>query len=397
MINRVTKFMAPLALLLSGLAPGRAAPMPSPGLSVRDGVVMEDGHPYRGIGANYFSLFSRLLTHPYDTSSLTQLAALAKAGIPFVRFSCCGFWPDEQRLYLTNRQAFFQRLDRVVHCAETNHIGLIPSLFWNESTVPDLMGEHMDQYGNPDSRTIAFIRRYTEDIVRRYLHSPAIWAWEFGNEYNLACDLPNAGQHRPAVWPQLGTATNRTARDELHFAELKVAFSAFSETIRKYDTTRLVESGNSLPRPAAWHNLHEESWSPDTPAQFAEILRRDNPDPMNAVSVHIYPTSGGRYPGGAKSIADAVGLANRAALQAGKPLFLGEFGVDRKSGSTARQRARFQEFLDAIAQHHVALAAFWVFDLPNQDRDWNVTFNNDRAWMIERVARANAKARQMLK
>ena len=53
------------------------------------------------------------------TPSSTNLAALAKAKIPFVRFMCGGFWPSEQRLYLTNREVFFERLDRVVRCAES--------------------------------------------------------------------------------------------------------------------------------------------------------------------------------------------------------------------------------------------------------------------------------------
>jgi len=101
------------------------------GLTVRDKTVMLEGKPYRGVGANYFSLFSRLLADSKDTSSLNNLAALSKAKIPFVRFMCGGFWPTDQKLYLTNREAFFQRLDRVVRCAESNHVGLVPSLFWN--------------------------------------------------------------------------------------------------------------------------------------------------------------------------------------------------------------------------------------------------------------------------
>ena len=39
----------------------------------------------------------------------------------------------------------------------------------------------------------------------------------------------------------------------------------------------------------------------------------------------------------------------------------------------------------------VPLAAFWVFDLDSQNQDWNVSFHNDRAWMVERVTQANAR------
>ena len=354
---------------------------------------MKDAHAYAGIGANGFSLFARLLKNPADTSSLSNLAALARARVPFVRFMCGGFWPVEQQLYLTNREAYFQRLDLVVRCAETNGIGLVPSLFWCCSTVPDLVGEHLDELGNTNSRSIAFIRRYTEEVVWRYRDSPAIWGWEFGNEHDLACDLPNALANRPSVWPALGTPKERTERDELKFAQLRVAFIAFAETVRKFDQNRIILSGNAMPRPAAWHNAREKSWVADNEAQFGEMLLRHNPDPMNVISVHLYHDRKGAYSGGAKTIGEAMSVANRMAKRAGKPLFIGEFGAERLLGSRERQQAVFEEFLEAIVQYRVPLAAFWVFDYDEQDKDWNVSFHNDRSYLIDLVAGANVRLR----
>jgi hypothetical protein len=37
------------------------------------------------------------------------------------------------------------------------------------------------------------------------------------------------------------------------------------------------------------------------------------------------------------------------------------------------------------------LAAFWVIDLPNQTATWNVTFDNERAYMIGLTAEANQR------
>jgi hypothetical protein len=379
-----------LGVLLGAGLCGFTPPSPH-GLSVRDGVLVKDGRPWRGIGANCFSLFSRVLKDPADTSYRTQLAALAKAGIPFVRFMAGGFWPVEQNLYLEKPEEFFRRLDGVVKAAEENGVGLIPSLFWHVSTVSDLAGEPLDQLGNAGSKSIAHIQRYTRDVVGRYKDSPAIWGWEFGNEYNLPCDLPNASQHRPPCWPQLGTPGERTERDELKFAALRVAFVEFAKAVRDIDKTRLITSGNAMPRPSAHHNVTEKSWTMDTENQFGDILRRDNPDPMDVVSVHQYHDKKGVYVGGSKTIGDSIGLAVRHAAKARKPLFLGEFGVERQLGLREKQEAVFEEFLAAIEKHKVPLAAFWVFDLPSQKDDWNVDFTNDRAWMIEKVARENAR------
>lgn len=388
MIPGFLRWLTVASVLSGGLAPGAAGP---PGLSARDGIVCKDGRPYRGVGANYFSLFSRVLKDPDDTTSLAGLGKLAQARVPFVRFMCGGFWPAEQRSHLTDREEFFARLDRVVRHAEREGIGLIPSLFWNPCTVPDLAGEPMDQYGNEGSKTIALVRRYTAEVVKRYRDSPAVWAWEFGNEYNLACDLPNAAEHRPPVWPDLGTAKERGPRDEMRGEHLRVAVTTFARTVREHDKTRLILTGNSVPRASAWHNLHENSWTADTPAQFAAMLLAGNPDPVDTLTAHVYPEPGGVYPGGSKSCGELVAALAGIARESRKPLFLGEFGVARQAGDRARQQEQFGEMLDAIVRERVPLSAFWVFDLAQQDADWNVTFENDRAWMIARVAEANAR------
>ena len=140
-----------LFLGVIGLVMAEEAADKPPGLSVRNQNLLLEGRPFQGIGINYFSLASRLLSNPKDSTSLTNLSALAKAKIPFVRFMCGSFWPSEQRLYLTNREAYFERLDRVIRSAELAHIGLIPSLFWHLPTIPDLVGEPMRELGNTNS------------------------------------------------------------------------------------------------------------------------------------------------------------------------------------------------------------------------------------------------------
>ena len=384
---RAMKTALALGCLLAMASAGEA-PAGQPGLYVSGGVLMRAGQAYHGIGANYFSLFSRLLKDPADESSLKNLAALGKRGIPFVRFMCGGFWPSDMSLYQNNRDAYFRRLDQVVHAAEQAGIGLIPSLFWNTSTVADLCGEPLDQYGNSESKSIAFIRRYTHEVVTRYQHSPAVWAWEFGNEYNLGADLPNAAQHRPPVWPQLGTAKERSIRDELKWQHIETALRAFAETARGIDPHRAILNGNSIPRQSAWHNANGGTWQDDDDPQFAAILRRDNPPPLDVISVHIYPDPKNHYTARQTSLEGLVATTQRHAKALDKPLFIGEFGAP-DAGDRATQEAAFNELLQAIRTHQVPLAAFWVFDLASQDREWNVTFENHRAWMIDRVAKAN--------
>jgi endo-1,4-beta-mannosidase len=293
---------------------------------------------------------------------------------------------------LTNRTAFFERLDRVVRAAETNHIGLIPSLFWHLPTVADLVNEPLQSLGDTNSRSIAYIRGYTTDIISRYRGSPAIWGWEFGNEAMLAADLPNAASQRPPVVPELGTPTQRTSRDELKSAQLLVAYREFGAIVRRLDPDRLVVSGNALPRLSAWHNTYQTNWVADTVEQFREILRRDNADPFNAISVHIYPDD--PLPAEAKSIPELLRILNAEAASFRKPLFIGEFGVSgQRAGSLDEQKKQFAALLAAIEQSDTPLSAFWVFDFPEQNGDWNISAENDRAVLIDMVKDANRRMR----
>jgi hypothetical protein len=85
-----------------------------------------------------------------------------------------------------------------------------------------------------------------------------------------------------------------------------------------------------------------------------------------------------------------IGLTEKAAEAEKRPLFVGEFGGSRKVGDKTAQ-AQFKASLDAVVRSGVPLAAFWVFDLPSQNDDWNVEFNNGRAYQLDLVTEANGK------
>jgi hypothetical protein len=350
------------------------------GLTVReDGVLLRRGRPYRAIGVNYFDAFGRQLQNPEDESFDAGFKALAERGIPFARIRGCGFWPSEQKLYEQDPEEFFRRFDRVVRSAERHGIGLIPSLFWHVSAVPDLVGEPVNQWGNPKSKTHATMRRYVRDVVTRYRNRPAIWGWEFGNEYNLPADLPNAAEHRPQIATPLGTPATRSEKDELSYDDVRTALAAFAGEVRKYDPRRIIVTGNSIPRGSAWHNWKEKQWTADTPEQFALMLRDDNPDPAGTICVHIYGDD-------AKRLAAVVELSQRWK----RPLFVGEFGV---SGPEEKSAPEFRALLGAIEKAEVPLAALWVYDFQGQNDTWNVTPTGDRAYQLRAIAEANARIR----
>ena len=377
------------ALLIAAAASG------APPLTLdKDGQVLRDGKPYHGIGINYFSAFSRTLANPKDTSYREGFDELAKRGIPFVRFMACAFWPSDWKLYQKDKEAYFKQLDGVVKAAEEKGIGLIPSLFWYMACFPDLVDESGNQWGNPESKTIAFVRTYTSEVVQRYKDSPAIWAWELGNEYCLAADLPNAADHRPPIVPHLGTRSARTADDDITHDMIVTACTEFAKEIRKYDPLHPITTGHSLPRSSAYHQRIEKSWTHDTPEEFQANLLDVTPDPMNLISVHVYPfDEDKRFQKDKTSYEEILALCMQSAAKARKALFVGEFGAsdDGTPASIEKAKANNAEILAALEKTHVPLAALWVFDLPDQDSFINVTPANGRAYLLDELAKANKR------
>jgi Cellulase (glycosyl hydrolase family 5) len=343
--------------------------------------LLRDGKTYRGIGINYFDCFLRTLLNGNDLSYDAGFSELASRGIPFARFCATGFWPRDMKLYQTDRAEYFRRLDGVVDSAKRHGIGLVPSLFWNYSSVPDLVGEPMDQWGNPRSKTHGWMREYIREVVTRYRDNPAIWAWEFGNEYSLQASLPNAESQRPKAHPDLGTPELRSERDDITYAMVRIAFVEFGKAVREYDRKRIILTGDSFPRHSAWHQENQNNWTTDTPEQFIEALRLANPDPINAISLHAYEDDARRF-----------AMAMQVAREINKPVFVGEFGTP---GDTPEEEEKFRLLLNAIMEQEIPLAALWVYDFDNQ-KEWNVTTGNARAWQLDLIAQANRQLRDIL-
>ncbi len=378
----IVQYILPFLSALS-LVSLTATAAPATGLTTEDGGLLLGTARFHGIGVNYYDAFVRTIEPNPRTNYDAGFRELAARKIPFARFSAGGYWPRDWTLYQTNRAEYFARLNGVVRSAERHGIGLIPSLFWNWSAVPDLVGEPCNRWGETNSRTLAFMRQYTRELVTRYADSPAIWAWEFGNEYNLAADLPNAAEHRPPIQPGLGTPAQRTPEDDLTHAAMRVALREFALEVRKHDPRRIIISGNATPRPSAWHQARERSWKSDTPEQFAEMLAADNPSPINTLSVRGY------------DLTNDLGRLTQAATvsrSTGKPLFVGEFGVAGPMNPPSQ--SQFASILTAIETNGIPLAALWVFDFEAQAKDWNVTATNARSWQLDAIQQANERLRK---
>lgn len=358
-------------------------------------MILKEGKSIRALGVNYMDAFSRCLENPEDTSYRAGFETLKAHDIPFARLQFGGFYAVNWSLYQSDPGKYFALMDGVVKAAEETGVGLIPSLFWWTAGVPDLVGEPVGQWGNSESKTQAFMRGYIQQVVGRYVNSPAIWAWEFGNEYSLAADLPNAADNRPPIVPSLGSPETRSAADDLTSELIRAATIAFAAEIRKIDPARPITTGHSLPRPSAQHQYTEGGWGQDSVEEFRANLAFMTPDPNDLVSIHVYPEpKGKRFGVDGVSYSQILEEAFKASSAAGKGLFVGEFGAPPDNEAPWTPETAMAEGLamfKAIEESRVQLAAYWVFDFSWHESSMNVTATNTRSAYLKALQEANRR------
>ena len=159
-----------------------------------DGTLTLAGKPFYGIGLCFYDGFIRTIRGPKYQPYTPSLKRIAVSKIPFIRVPFSGFWPNELKLYQNKPAEYFREMDLFVKTCEENKIGIIADLFWTKFSVSDVVGESVNQIGNPASKTMEYARKYTRELVSRYKDSPAIWGWEIGSEFNLAADLDKQGE-----------------------------------------------------------------------------------------------------------------------------------------------------------------------------------------------------------
>jgi hypothetical protein len=388
-----------LAFLLSqaiAALPVSSQAASSPGLSVaRDGTLLRNGVPYRGVGVNYTDAFLRPLRHPGDESYRDDFRKLAANHIPFARIMACGFSPSEYQLYLQDKERYFKLLDGVVHAAEESNVGLIADLFWKSYAVPDLVGEPRGQWGNAQSKTRQFMRTYIREVVSRYVNSPAIWGWEFGNEYTLSLDSPEAWRNLPPVNPRLGKTRSRGPDDSLTTEIFTSALSDFARTVREIDGHRMLLTGNSLPRFSAYHLQTERRNWPDSAEQFATMLLRQNPGLFNPVCIHAGPTISGSYSIARRPVSynELIQICAGAARSASKSLYIEEFITcpPKTECSIATRQKNVGEVLAAIQAHNVPLASVWVYGRKMIHDPNSLIFDDDTAPVLQMIGDFNRK------
>ena len=336
-----------------------------PGLYVENGVVLLAGRPFYGIGTNYYDAAFRHVTAPMDGDIEPGIANVASYEYPYIRARFSSWGGEGMYFFWEDRKTFFAGMDRMVALCEEYQIGIIASLVWTPLPYMTEGQTWGDFLGNPDAEGYRQMLEYIEAVVTRYKHSPAIWGWEVGNEFNLACDVDNH---------QLGAQM------------LAEFYQDVTARIREWDGTgRIIATGNSQNRHASRHLMDGQGWTPDSEEDMRFMLELYDTPQMSVTSTHVYNRE--QHVGSRSgTIEEYLRLLTGFCRDMGKPLFVGEYCDDEERLSEEDSLAKFQALHDAILANDIQLAVQWI-----HSRTEDAVAYPDSYWryMMEQAKEAN--------
>lgn len=384
--------LAPLSALHAEDAPKPVSAQSPSGLHVEaDGTLTLAGKPFYGMGLCYYDGFLRTIRKAKYSSYAPALKKIAASKIPFIRVPFSGFWPNELKVYQTKPEQYFREMDLFVKTCEENNIGIIADLFWTKFSVSDVVGESVNQIGNPASKTMDYARKYVRDVVSRYKDSPAIWGWEIGNEFNLAADLDKQGEPPlgyPYVLASKGTPAQRGPADRITSQDVEVYFTEVEKVIRSIDSYRMISNGTADFRANQYRLRTERAWKDDTEEELRAIMDIFSPRTVNVISVHITldkdkdGMSQKRFDR-VVEIEELLAIYVKLAKQSHKVLYMGEFHGDTD--------ANFVRKVKAIKASGMQLSSLWNY---GDAADAKTKSFSDDSFMFTRTAEANQLYRE---
>jgi len=300
-------------------------------------------------------------------------------GITYLRVSATGFAPSAYNqpgdldLYLSNPAAYFSLFDKMLADLNNNGIKIVPVFVWNETQFPSLTGETVSMMlTDANSKAYLLLQKYISDFIARYKGNPAIYFYELTNELNLLADLDVVGDcNTNNPYPETCLPKGNFTTDQM------IAFtSRLAQYIRGLDPNHLVSSGFSIPRLAAEHLRRQPGFSPQGPdftldsiAEFQKNLIDIHQD-IDIVSIHFYNTpveslgirDSERFGIKGATNADLLDIVKAATDNAGKSLYIGEFG-DVSPYIREDPRSLFaQAVLQKITELQIPFSSPWIWE-----------------------------------
>ena len=334
-------------------------------------------------GVNMYDLFTQCWSDGNASTKAKAALDIAKANnLKVVRFNCGAYGYEWVKHVNDNAAAMLQLMKEIAAYAEDLEIGLIPSFFWCYNDIPDYVDEPINRWGVSGSATRTYMVNYTTAVVNALKGYQSIFGWEFGNEFNLSCDLGKyASENRPAL-PANSSRSSRTSEDDLTLSALNAALTEFASTINGLDiSSRMIGSGNAAPRAEQYSLYVNGGWDNwDTDAEYQTVTNVMTP--CNTISEHIYFTTR-KYSDGTYSLANYFARAVQVSKALGKGFYVGEWGWGSDSAqSDYENESYYTSMANAIVEAGVQLALLWNFNAVEGSVEYSFSADTTRGKML---------------
>jgi sugar phosphate isomerase/epimerase len=337
-------------------------------------------------GVNYYDLFHRFITYAGPFEPESQLKQLSDRGLKIVRFAACPIWARDWTLWKADPEHYMAGLERIFVAADKLGMKLVPVLMSAPFGLSDFMGEPFSAWGNASSATRRAFDDFVPLMVQRYHSHSSLFMWEFSNEMNAFANNPSGYKYYPPVDSVIGKA--RTELDNYTGTDVQNIYARFAELVRIYDTRHPLSSGSTTPNGAQIRREKGLSGL-DSRDDLMAAMEQTLAGGTEILSVHVYDDiSKDRFDAKGSSFAEILAMARAVADRKGVKLYLGEFGLAR-SGDDAVDKARFHQMISEIRAAKVDYASVWCYDWL-QTPAWNITPNNERAWMLDELIVGNS-------
>lgn len=390
------------------------------------------GQEFRNFGVNHFSLVLReqvTFGSMANPGPAADFAAMKSYGIKIVR-AAFGWYDYSAWLnyYINNKPAFYAACDKVIAAAEEAGIGLIANLTWSVKGFAEMTHQTEGATNGPRGLSYKHMPEYQlmasfiSEFVGRYKHSPAIYAWAFGNEFSATSgneyfrtwklDGTDAVALGNANWGNKPSGSAYSESDKLLTSDYQRYAQLVVECFRKNDPHgRIVISGNAIGTSFAVTARASNALTADTKVQWDGhsstefepwIAYRDREYPV--VCQHVYPGAadsvGTFFNGGKLTYAQHIAHAKASADAVGKPLVLEEWGstrygsaVDPGTTTEGQEQSNFANGLAAIQSAQIPISCLWNWDGEiagaAEWQRWKLT-DTTRLYQLQAIAAANA-------
>lgn len=373
---------------------------------------------FREIGLNFYKAFRLYLDEGWDyrkgggrefaRNNLEKLAQhdfrIIRVMGPFHPFEFYQvFFDDDAKSQDIKRKKYLAVLNEFLNDCERLDIWVEFDLMWNPQNLADL-GRHSLHEGLTNSKSLGYRRffEYINFVVENCRTRKKI-IWGIGNEYNLLADLAAYKSYKqngvlaktafdlPGVY--------RGSENNFNSHELAAFYESVIKQIKIIDSNHLVVTGDTAPRPNAWHLLSnilsggKVALKEDSLAKHESMLILLNKDADMISSHYYYLVNKGLD----------LNFYQKAARRWRKPLFLGEVGASFELVNGKIINANYADIkvandicdkVNKLVKLKVPISLIWTYDcLAGDDSSFKLCYGmTDKA--LGCIENANKKIKK---